>query len=286
MRTEKEMLDMILGFARNDHRVRAVVLNGSRANSNAPCDQYQDYDIVYVVKDFETFTAEHSWINGFGERLMLQMPEAMRYPSGEGHFNWQMLFADGNRIDLTLIPVQKLDLLDNDSLSISLLDKDGILPLFPPASDKDYVIKPPSALFFFSCCNNFWWCLQNVAKGLARNEMPYAMLMYHQVVRSELHDMIEWYIGVKNDFSVSAGKMGKYFKRYLPVSLYEQYCDTYSKCVSDDLWRSIFTMCDLFHTLALAVADYFNYCYIQDDEKGMRTYLNKVKNNEYNGQGA
>ena len=157
MRTEKEMFDLIIGFAKADERVRAVVLNGSRANPNAPRDQHQDYDIVYIVEDFESFTADHSWIDIFGKRLMLQMPEAMRCPSGKGHFNWMMLFEDGNRIDLTLIPIQKKDLLGSDSLSIALLDKDGILPLFPEANDKDYFVKPPSGLFFSSCCNNFWW---------------------------------------------------------------------------------------------------------------------------------
>ena len=30
MRTEQEMYDLILGYAENDERVRAVLLNGSR----------------------------------------------------------------------------------------------------------------------------------------------------------------------------------------------------------------------------------------------------------------
>ena len=55
MRSEKEMYDLILGFARADERVRGVILNGSRANPNAPRDKYQDYDIVYVVRDFNSF---------------------------------------------------------------------------------------------------------------------------------------------------------------------------------------------------------------------------------------
>ena len=89
MRTEKEMFDLILGTARKDPRVRAVYMNGSRTNPNAPRDVFQDYDIVYVVRELEIFKADHSWIDVFGERFMLQMPEAMRDPSGDGHFNWR-----------------------------------------------------------------------------------------------------------------------------------------------------------------------------------------------------
>lgn len=93
MRTEQEMFHLILDFAKTDSRVRAVYMNGSRANPSASKDQYMDYDIVYVVTDFETFTANHDWIDLFGERLILQMPEAMRYPDGSGHFTWLMLFV-------------------------------------------------------------------------------------------------------------------------------------------------------------------------------------------------
>jgi aminoglycoside 6-adenylyltransferase len=286
MRTEKEMFELILKVAEKDPQVRAVYMNGSRTNPNAPKDVYQDYDIVYVVDDFESFTADHSWIDSFGDRFILQMPEAMRYPSGAGHFNWMMLFTDGNRLDLTLIPIQKLELIDNDSLTVILLDKDGILPAFPRASDKDYIIKEPSELFYLSCCNNFWWCLQNVAKGTGRHELPYAMLMYHNVVREELHDMISWYIGTITDFSVSTGKMGKYFKRYLTSELYEQYVMTYSDSDYNNFWKAIFVTCDLFRLLAVQVGEYFGYQYNQLDEENMRIYLNHVKDKVYESNGS
>ncbi|HHU72955.1 MAG TPA: aminoglycoside 6-adenylyltransferase [Clostridiales bacterium] len=278
MRSEEEMFELILNVAEKDSRVRAVYMNGSRTNPNAPKDVYQDYDIVYVVEEFETFIADKSWIDVFGDRLMLQMPEAMRYPSGKGHFNWMMLFKDGNRLDLTLIPIQKLELIGSDSLSIALMDKDGILPLFPKASDDDYITKLPSELFYLSCCNNFWWCLQNVAKGIARNELPYSMMMFHNVVREELHDMMAWYIGTTTDFTVSVGKMGKYFKRYLPTEIYQQYLLTYSDSDYNNMWDAIFITCDIFSLLAIQVADYCGYYYNKQDEENMRLYLNIVKN--------
>lgn len=49
MRTEQEMFNLILSIAENDERIRAVVMNGSRANPNVVKDIFQDYDIVYVV---------------------------------------------------------------------------------------------------------------------------------------------------------------------------------------------------------------------------------------------
>lgn len=281
MRTQQEMLDLILGVANNDPRIRAVILNGSRANANAPKDVYQDYDIVYVVRDIEHFTAGGSWLDVFGTRLLLQMPEAMRSPTGDGRFCWLMLFTDGNRLDLTLLPLEQPELIDKDSLSIPLLDKDGILPPFAPASDSDYRVTPPSALYYHSCCNNFWWCVQNVAKGIARDEIPYAMMMYHTIVREELHYMTSWYIGTLTGFAVSAGKMGKYFKRYLPPAYYAQYLATYSGSDPAELWAALTACCDLFAALAKAVGSHLHYGYHNAEEEGMRTYLSNVQNKVY-----
>ena len=277
MRTEQEMYDLILGFAKADQRVRAVLLNGSRANPNAPRDNYQDFDIVYVVDRFEEFKADWSWLDVFGPRLIMQTPEAMRDPSGAGHFNWMMLFTDGNRLDLTLIPLSRPDLIGTDSQTVVLLDKDGILPEFPPASDRDYLPEKPSELYYTSCCNNFFWCMQNVAKGIARDELPYAMLMYHNVVREELHWMLAWYIGCRTDFQVSPGKMGKYFKQYLPPDLYAAYEQTYSDAQPARFWQAIETACALFRRTAKAVGECLGYAYNQTDDDGIMTYLRMVQ---------
>lgn len=280
MRTEQQMYDLILGFAKEDPRVRAVLLNGSRANPNAPKDYYQDFDIVYVVEHFSEFKADYGWLDVFGPRLIMQMPEAMRDPSGAGHFNWMMLFTDGNRLDLTLIPIDRLDLIGTDSQTVVLLDKDGILPEFPPPSDRDYLPERPSELYYTSCCNNFFWCMQNVAKGIARDELPYAMEMYHTVVREELHWMLAWYIGCRTDFQVSPGKMGKYFKRYLPEDLYRHYEHTYSDGRPERFWQALETACELFRTAAMAVGSALGYSYNQQDDDGIMEYLRMVRDGE------
>ncbi len=51
MRSEQEMFDLILNTAREDKRIRAVYMNRSRTNPSAPRDIFQDYDIVYVVRE-------------------------------------------------------------------------------------------------------------------------------------------------------------------------------------------------------------------------------------------
>ena len=111
MRSEQEMLDLILNTVQDDDRIRVVIMNGSRTNPNAPRDIFQDFDILYLVTAIEPFIADLTWINRFGERMILQMPETMQDPppANDGFFTYLMQFADGNRIDLGLFPIAKLD---------------------------------------------------------------------------------------------------------------------------------------------------------------------------------
>lgn len=278
MRTEQEVMDLILSVAKADERIRAVLLSGSRANPAVPKDIYQDYDITYFVTDIAPFYNNPSWVKEhFGKPLIMQMPETMRYPAGDGTFNYMMIYPDGIRIDLTF-DYRKYK--DNGEPAVILLDKDngrGFLPVRLVVDDNYWSIKPPDALFFYSCCNNFWWCLNNVAKGIARDELPYVMHMLNCVVRSELHDMINYYIGVHYGFSISTGKEGKYYKKYLSPEIYAQYKATYPGSDYADIWKAVDTMCDLFHALAVEVAAYFGFTYRQDEEDGMREYLRMVK---------
>lgn len=105
MRTEKEMFDLILGVAQKDKRIRAVYMNGSRTNPNAPKDIFQDYDIVYVVTETSSFIKDATWVNVFGELLMIQEPDKNNQYMGVNmdftqSYGYLMLFTDGNRIDL------------------------------------------------------------------------------------------------------------------------------------------------------------------------------------------
>lgn len=278
------MFDIIIGVAKADERIRAVYMNGSRANPNVPKDKYQDYDIVYVVNETESFLSDKGWISVFGDIAMVQEPDSNDL--GWGHksdfsrsYGWLMLFKDGNRIDLHIQTKEvMLEEYTRDSLTVPLLDKDNILPSILPSNDKDYWVQKPTQSKYYGCCNEFWWCLNNVAKGIVRDQLPYAMRMYHEVVHVEIDKMLEWYIGIQTGFSLSVGMWGKYFKKHLSTELYELYKNTFSDGNYDNLWEAIFTACELFRIIASFVGEHFGYVYNQQDDENMTAYLMQMKN--------
>ncbi|MBN1450576.1 MAG: aminoglycoside 6-adenylyltransferase [Anaerolineales bacterium] len=279
MRSEQEMLDLILDTARSDERIRAVIMNGSRANPNAPRDIFQDFDIVYVVTDVAPFKNNYEWIERFGELMILQEPEDMgeQLPRDDGWFSYLMQFSDGNRIDLGILPLTKLDKIVEDSLSLLLLDKDGIIAPFAPANESKYLPKTPSAKAFFDCCNEFWWVCPYVAKGLWRQEIIYAKFMFDQAVREQLMKMLAWLIGVQTQFSRNPGKFGKYFEGYLEPELWDMLQKTYADASYEHTWEALFTMCDLFRIAALRVADHFGYHYPHKEDGNVSAHLRRVR---------
>jgi aminoglycoside 6-adenylyltransferase len=280
MRSEREMLDLIINTAREDERVRAVVMNGSRANPNAPKDFFQDYDVVYLVTEKESFLADPSWIKVFGELMILQLPDEMSDPPPEGrglYYGYLMQFADGNRIDLSLFPLDKLDQLEEDSLTLTLLDKDGVLPDFPPPNDSGYLPEPPTAKAFSDCTNEFWWVSPYVAKGLWRHEIIYARHVLDHYVREQLDKMLLWYVGVRTQFHQSPGKSGKYLEKFLEPDLWQLLLSTYADADYQHTWDALLAMGELFRRIAIPVAEHFEFTYPQGDDARVSAHLHHIR---------
>ncbi len=279
MRTDQQMYDLIINTAKEDERIRAVYMNGSRTNPNAVKDIFQDFDIVYVVNETDSFRKDKSWIDRFGERLYMQYPEeGYDYKHDvENCYGWLIQFADGNRLDLHVCTLKHvLKEIQTDRLCKILLDKDECLPETPEATDEDYWVKKPTDGQFLDTCNEFWWCLNNIAKGLWRREVPYVMDMLNYVVRPQLLRLLEWKVGFFTNFTVSIGKSGKYMYRWLSNDIWDTFIETYPKGDVNEIWNSVFIMCDLFNEIAEELAVIMKVKYNETEAKNSLMFLRHV----------
>nr|WP_217368459.1 aminoglycoside 6-adenylyltransferase [Brevibacillus sp. HB1.4B] len=270
VRTVQEMMSMLIDFARKDDRIRLVTLEGSRTNKNIPADPFQDYDISYFVTEMDSFKENDQWLDVFGNRFMMQKPEDMElFPSELGNwFSYLMLFEDGNKVDLTLIPIDETEqyFADSDGLVEVLLDKDELIKHEVLASDRQYWTRKPTAREFDDCCNEFWMVSTYVVKGLARKEILFAIDHLNEIARPNLLRMMAWQIGCEKGFTFSVGKNYKFIDHYLPKEDWEALRSTYHENGYTQMWESLFTCYELFRKYAKAVAESLGYPYPDYDE--------------------
>ncbi len=275
MRSEHDVFDQLLTFARNSELIRAVLLNGSRVNPNVTRDVFCDYDVACVVTDPKPFLVDQQWIGRFGDLIMMQQNE---FSDGGGTgYIFLMLFDDGVRIDLSFHPQTRLHILLEDSLTVVLLDKDHGLPPLPLPTDVSYYPQKPDKATFDATVNEFWWCSTNVAKGVWRDELCYAHFMFDAIVCDALLTMLSWYVGIRHDWQVNPGKFGKWFKTFLPLELWQRLEKIYANADYDAIWESMFEAGKLVRIIGLEIADALGYEYPLQDDIRVTEYWQQVR---------
>jgi aminoglycoside 6-adenylyltransferase len=178
---------------------------------------------------------------------------------------------------LNIYPIDKLEEREKDSLSLLLLDKDGVVEPFATPSEADYLPSPPTAKQFSDCCNEFWWVSPYVAKGLWREEIIYARHVLDRYARDQLMKMLTWYVGMKTGFSKNPGKFGKNFQKYLEPELWDVLLQTYPDAGYDPIWDALEVMGRLFRETAVQVAEFFDFEYPYGDDRRVSAHLEHVR---------
>ena len=244
MRTEPEILDLIFQTAKT-LQVEAVAMSGSRTNSQAPQDEFQDYDVVYVVDDLDNLTSDLSWLDLFGKRIIEQ-------EVGFSHRRlFLMLFEDGNRIDLTLCPKQQIqEWVDSEADYTVLKDDKGLFESYPP-SPKRYWTNPASQTDFEKACNEFWWVSAYVVKGIHRNHLVYATDHLYGICQQELLKILAWQVASDRG-KVDIGKNYKYLFQYLPAEKEKEFTALLDFFDQKSLTKSLLATMNFFHKEAQA----------------------------------
>ena len=264
MRAETEMLDLILQTAKT-LQVKAVAMSGSRTNQNAPKDEFQDYDVVYIVDDLDNLTRDISWLDQFGKRIIEQEVTL-------GHRRlYLMLFEDGNRIDLTLCPKEHIqEWVDSEAGFTVLEDPEH---LFEPYSQnlERYWRSPATETDFEKSCNEFWWVSAYVVKGICRNQIIYTIDHLYGICQQEFLKILAWQVA-SDKGTVNVGKNYKYLFNYLPAEKEKDFSNLLDFSSLDKITQSLFATMQLFHQEAQNLAQKMGFDYDKEVAEKMMRY--------------
>ena len=271
MRTDQEMLELILETAKK-LQVDAVALSGSRTDTKAQKDKFQDYDVVYVVDNLDNLTSDLAWLDQFGTRIIEQ-----HNILGNRRL-YLMLFEDGNRIDLTLCPkVHIKEWVESEADFTVLEDTKG---LFVPYSlnPQRYWESPASEIDFEKACNEFWWVSAYVVKGICRKQVIYATDHLYCICQQELLKILAWQIASDRG-AVDIGKNFKYLFNYLPIEKEKEFSVLLDFSSLDKITQSLLATMEFFHQEAQYLAQKMGFKYEKEvAEKMMRYAEEKLPN--------
>ena len=268
-RSQEQMLRLISQTAKSI-QVEAVAMSGSRTNPKAPKDEFQDYDVVYVVDDLDNLTSDLSWLDQFGTRIIEQ-----HNVLGNRRL-YLMLFEDGNRIDLTLCPTDYIqEWVDSEAGFTVLEDKKSLFePYFP--SPQRFWTSPASQTDFEKVCNEFWWVSAYVVKGIRRMQLLYAADHLYGICQQELLKVLAWQVAADKG-RVDIGKNYKYLFNYLPAE--KEFSNLLDFSSVEKLTQSLFATMQLFHREAQILAQKMGFDYDKEVAEKMIQYAEERLSN-------
>jgi aminoglycoside 6-adenylyltransferase len=275
-KTETEVLNKLKTWGDINANVRALILTSSRVGPNPKPDKLSDYDIEVIVDDLGPFNNDE-WLNTFGTTLV-KWP---LYPKNTGYnknsITRLVVFTDFPRVDFQIMSKLSFDSFAYDSGYKFIVDKDNLQLTTPKPTCTEYIIKQPSADVFYEAIDGFYWDLPYIAKSLKRGELAFARFMLLSAIRYDSFDeMLAWYIGFKNSWTVNYGAHGRNFEKLTDKTFANEINSLDAGDNPELIWRNALKMEQLFHKMYEELAINLQYDKKPVNTQAVLTYCNKI----------
>jgi len=284
---QDDVIDQLIEWARQRDSIRVMLLTSTRAIPNSSADSFSDYDVVLVVEDIHPFYEERAWLEDFGEVLVVYWDPIYSDPDyGQEKFGNVTQYADGLKIDFTLLPVEWLKkVIEATALSSELdagyrvlLDQDHLTEGMKPPTYTSYIPTRPSNERYQKIVNDFFSDVPYVAKCLLRDELlPAKWCLDYDMRYIHLHPMLEWRMELYHGWSVPIGFLSKGLKKRLPAKMWTQLEDTYAGADISANWESLFSTIAFFRQIAMEVGEGLGYEYPLDLDQRVTAYVQEMQ---------
>jgi aminoglycoside 6-adenylyltransferase len=281
------MLQSIAEWARGREAIRAVLLTSTRAVPGARVDALSDYDVILIVEDIQPFAADRSWIEDFGDILVVYWDPVQPDPDyGVDYLGNVTQYADGLKIDFTVWPLALLQriiaapalIAELDAGYKVLLDKDGLADAMRAPSGRAYIPARPTAEEFQIWVNDFWSDPPYVAKCLWRDELlPAKWCLDEDMIHKYLRQVLEWHVQIEHGWSLPVGALGKGLKKHLHADIWGQLETCFAGAGVEENWAALANAMALFRQVAAEVAAHLGYEYPRDLDRRVVACVAQIK---------
>jgi aminoglycoside 6-adenylyltransferase len=284
---EEDVFNKLIQWAEQRDSIRAMLLTSTRAVPGATVDFLSDYDVILIVQDIHPFYEDRSWLEDFGEVLVVYWDPVYPDPEhgDEGTANVTQ-YADGLKIDFTLWPVALFQkIVQAPALSAELdagyrvlLDKDNLTREMKPPTYRAYIPTRPTKEAYQLLINDFFTDVPYMGKCLLRGELlPAKWCLDYDMKHVHLRPMLEWRAGVEHNWSAPTGSLGKGLKKLLPPETWSRLEDTYAGAGTQDNWQALFRTITLFREIAREVGEGLGYKYPFELDQRVTAFVQRMQ---------
>ncbi len=87
--------------------------------------------------------------------------------------------------------------------------------------------------------------------------------------------MINWKVGVDNNFKVTTGACSKYLEKYLSEEEMNRFMGIFAKGDYEDMWDKLFLMYDYFEDLSIYVSEKLGFSLDLQESRNVRNFMEK-----------
>ncbi len=276
MTIEHPYIDKLVGWARGEDAIRALVVTGSLARADDSVDEYSDLDIQVITVDIEAYAIDDSWLDALGEVWI-------RFPLFEDAPYRLVWFAGGYKVDFQFMSVDSLRAeIDSGALSdeyqrgyIVALDKDGLYRGLPP-SPRIFPAPPaPEADEVLATINEFWFEAIHVAQFIRRRE--FWVVKYRDwTMKENLLRLLEWHARATHEENINTWLLGKRVARWADDETIRAIGELWAGWDARDLWRGLLTQLALFRRLSLELSAALGINYNDATHQKIERYIRRL----------
>lgn len=239
---QDKTMQQLLDFFERNNDLLVFGMNGSKTNAAIPDDCFKDYDVVFFTEEVSKYKENQDFLAQFGEVLLYTEPEldavTPLFPNGDGYI-YLVQYTNGVRIDCQFRSLASLAAyLEEDSLTLIMGDKEGLVETNPIPDDSDYWLKRPTQLSYEQSIKEFWWEFNNTLKATIRGELLLAQF-YLNLTRAELIQLMTWTIACDNGYEMNYGKQHTRVLDYLCDSEREQLLQTFDTGSQEKIFSAL-----------------------------------------------
>ncbi|SHH61416.1 aminoglycoside 6-adenylyltransferase [Sporobacter termitidis DSM 10068] len=267
------LLGRIRTWAEHKQDIRAVLIQGSRARSEMPADQWSDLDLNIISATPCVYLDSAEWLSSMGEPWLTFLEIAA---DGDG-IEQRVLFEDGLDVDFTIsseasirqmltggIPEQARYTLKKGVRM--LVDKDGFSNLLAELDIGEIEAKPPSEYEYLELVNDFIYHYIWALKKLRRCELWAAIGCSDGYMKGQLLKLTEWHAHAIHGWNYDTWHSGRFLDHWADRRVVDGLKTSFAHYESDDILRSLTETHRLFKLLAIEVAERLGFSYPYADE--------------------